>query len=278
MKISSEINSIAKLTGQEKAIEYMARAGFDAWDYSLFHLTCEDYTDNKKREELIAHSKRLGALGLYLGITCNQAHAPFPTKIESAKIALECAAAAGAPICVVHPLNRNSAEQNAELFSALLPLAKDLGIKIATENMWNWDYEGDIALPAACSSPEDFVKHVDLICDDSFVACLDVGHAEMAGIGTSAPEMIRALGHRLCALHLHDNDKHLDSHQIPFSMQIDFEAIIEALADIGYSGDVTLEADRYMSAYTEETAYDGVKKLADAAKKLRSMLEDAENT
>lgn len=36
MKISTEINSSSRIIGEEKAIEYLARAGFDAWDFSMF--------------------------------------------------------------------------------------------------------------------------------------------------------------------------------------------------------------------------------------------------
>lgn len=36
MKISTEIDSIANIVGEEKAIELIAKAGFDAWDFSLF--------------------------------------------------------------------------------------------------------------------------------------------------------------------------------------------------------------------------------------------------
>mgnify|MGYP002513530294 CR=1 FL=1 len=54
----------------------------------------------------------------------------------------------------------------------------------------------------------------------------------MRGSGTSAVAMIQALGSRLQALHIHDNDKHHDSHQIPFSMNIDFVPIVKALKQI----------------------------------------------
>ena len=33
MKISTEIGSASKIIGEEKAIEYYAKAGFDAWDF-----------------------------------------------------------------------------------------------------------------------------------------------------------------------------------------------------------------------------------------------------
>ena len=38
MKISTEIQSISRLLGEEKAIEAVAKAGFDAWDFSMFNM------------------------------------------------------------------------------------------------------------------------------------------------------------------------------------------------------------------------------------------------
>lgn len=38
MKTSTEIHSIALHVGEEKAIEYVAKAGFDAWDFSMFKM------------------------------------------------------------------------------------------------------------------------------------------------------------------------------------------------------------------------------------------------
>ena len=141
-------------------------------------------------------------------------------------------------------------------------------MKIATENMWNWDNEKNQASFAACSSPQDFNAHLDAVNDDSFVACLDVGHAEMRGLNTNAVEMILALKDRLHALHLHDNNLWHDSHQIPFSMQMDFNAIARALKQINYQGDFTLEADRYLSDYSSENILDGLNNLASSARKI----------
>lgn len=75
--------------------------------------------------------------------------------------------------------------------------------------------------------------HVDIVNDPCMVACLDIGHAQMRGCNTNAPEMILALGERLQALHIHDNDCWHDNHQIPFSMNIDFDAVVDALKKIG---------------------------------------------
>ena len=57
--------------------------------------------------------------------------------------AIECTAEAGGKICIIHPENDKSAEENAEMYQKLLPFAKECGVKIATENMWMWDEEKD---------------------------------------------------------------------------------------------------------------------------------------
>lgn len=38
MKTPTEISSLAKFVGDEKAIELIAKAGFDAWDFSMFDM------------------------------------------------------------------------------------------------------------------------------------------------------------------------------------------------------------------------------------------------
>ena len=73
--------------------------------------------------------------------------------------------------------------------------------------MWNWDTEQGHAKKAACSDGEDFLKHILAVNDENFVACVDIGHAEMKGLNTSAESMIRTLGSHVAALHIHDNDK-----------------------------------------------------------------------
>lgn len=38
MKISTEIYGTAKITGARKAVELCGKAGFDAWDFSMFDM------------------------------------------------------------------------------------------------------------------------------------------------------------------------------------------------------------------------------------------------
>ena len=286
MKTSTEIHSAAKFVGEEKAIELMAKAGFDAWDFSMFNMCKYDWKNNVILEndhplagkDYLKFARKLKQVGLDNGIVCNQSHAPFPTRVPEIRAhyerAIECTAEAGGKICIIHPDNNKSAEENAEMYNELLPFAKSCGVKIATENMWNWNDELDQSAPAACSHHDDFVKHIDVVNDEYFTACLDIGHAEMRGVNTSAVQMIKALGNRLGALHVHDNDLHHDSHQIPFSMKVDFDAMIKALKEVGYKGDMTLECDAYLHYFCgndKEKVFEGIKNLADTAKKLVEM-------
>ncbi len=286
MKISTEIGSFSRRIGEERAIEYVARAGFDAWDFSMFRMVRA--TDRATRQfevtdhplcgsGYLAYARELRKIGEDAGLVCNQSHAPFPTDIpkirDLMKRSLEATAEAGGKICVIHPGNRSSIEENAAFYGELLPFAKGCGVKIATENMWCWNTELDQAEYAACSHHDEFLEYMETVNDPYFVACVDVGHAEMRGLRTSAPTMIRTLGKHVQALHLHDNDLWHDSHALPFTMQMDFPAILQALKDVGYTGELTLEADRHLATFDDDRIFDGVKEMADAARRLAAIYD-----
>lgn len=285
MKVSTEINTLAKLVGEKKAIEYYAKVGFDAWDFSLFNMAKIDWQNLKvlpsdhplAGKNYLKFAKELKQVALDNGIECNQSHAPFPIYIKEVqdmlKKAIECTAEVGAKICVIHPDNYKSASENAKIFNELLPFAKEHNVMIATENMWDWDNEKDQAKFSACSNEQDFLAHLNAVHDDNFVACLDIGHAEMKGLNTSSVKMIYALKDKLKALHIHDNDLKNDSHQIPFSMKIDFSAIVKALKDIRYDGYFTLEADQYLKIYDADNALTGAENLYKAIRKLADEFE-----
>ncbi|MBO5647131.1 MAG: sugar phosphate isomerase/epimerase [Clostridia bacterium] len=285
MKISNEIGSTSNLVGMEKAVELCAKAGFDAWDFSMFDMCRFNWKTMQPVEsdhplagnDYLAYARELKKIGLENGIVCNQSHAPFPVHVPAIrsylKRAIECTAEAGGEICVIHPDNNATAEQNAEMYAELLPFARSCGVKIATENMWNWDKEKNCSSFAACATGEDFKKHIDILNDDFLVACLDLGHAEMRGSGDGCVSMIHTLGPRLQALHIHDNDCIHDNHQIPFSMNIDFDPIVKALKEIGYPGYFTMEAGTFVQQFTAETALEGLCKLKDSARKLADMFE-----
>lgn len=286
MRISTEIGSFSKRIGEEAAIRLTAEAGFDAFDFSMFRMISYDHPTRTIRpgaHPLAGDGWREYTEGLRrvaddCGIVCNQSHAPFPNRGEAIIPylfrAIECTAIMGGDLCVIHPDNHKTAEENAEIFGRLLPFARECGVRIATENMWNWDNERDIALPAACSHHDDFLRHIELVGNPYLVACLDVGHAEMAGLDTSAGQMIKTLGPHLAALHLHDNDLRHDSHQLPFSMDINFTSLIKHLVLADYRGDLTLEADHFLADYPDDRLAAGLCEMQAAAARLRTMFEN----
>lgn len=286
MKISTETASIRKHVSHAKAIEYIAKAGFDAFDFTMTEMVGVDWKERKlftsdsplAGNEYLKYVRELKKVADSFGIECNQSHAPFLAGktnelMDYFKRSLECTKELGGKICIIHPDNWWSAEENAQMYNKLLPYAKEYGVKIATENMWDWDYELDQATVSACSHHDDFLKHIKAVNDDYLVACVDLGHAEMRGLNTSAVEMIETLGSHVQALHIHDIDLHDDNHQIPFSLNIEYEPIVKALKNVGYNGYFTLEASSYLTAFDESNVFEGVKDLKNAVQRLADMFE-----
>lgn len=286
MKISTETGSISDILGHQCALEYIARAGFDAYDFSMFEMakflwkshTIMDTKSPLRESGYLDYIRDIKKLGESLNIHCNQTHAPFPTYVPEVRAylerAIECTAELGAEICVVHPFNNMGIPENTAFYNEILPYAKSLGVKIATENMFSWGGNPPKAGPAACSDHTAFLDLVEAVDDPYLVACLDIGHAEMAGLNTSAVEMIHTLGKHIKALHIHDNDKVSDLHAIPFTKNIDFAPVVKALKDINYSGYFTLEPSYALDGCEKENVFEMVCQMADSAKKLVNMYEN----
>ena len=87
MKTSTEIQSIVDVVGEEKAIEMIAKAGFDAWDFSMFNMKKRMNPFEglfKKKYALVTNdylkfARHLKQIGEENGVICNQSHAPFPS-------------------------------------------------------------------------------------------------------------------------------------------------------------------------------------------------------
>ena len=58
-----------------------------------------------------------------------------------------------------------------------------------------------------------------------------------------------------------------------FSMSIDFEAVAKALKEINYKGYLTLEADAYLKEYDKDNVFEGIKNLAESARKISEMMK-----
>ncbi len=286
MLISTEIGSFKRYGDNKKILKLLKDSGFEAYDFSMFFSTPENFIFD---DDYLEKAKELREYADGIGIVCNQSHAPFPIikptseswaqdiyKVISQRLnckfpvgsddkkeydellrklvdrALEVSGILGARYCVVHPFADYTPKQNAELYSKFIETAKRCNVKIATENMWNWDYEKECASDAACSNHNNFKEHMELLDSSVFGACLDIGHAEMTGLNTSSKKMILTLKDRLTCLHVHDNDLRYDLHLLPFSSRVNFGAMIDSLGEIDYNGDVTFEAENYMPRFDLE--------------------------
>lgn len=278
MILSTTTGAIAKRYGHESAIKMIAAAGFDAYDLDMCHI---HITDTRiSHDGYLDYAKQLKAVADGCGIICNQAHAPFPTQLngndEYNKMTLdliirsmEVASILGAKIIVVHPIKNSSSsltkgysyeqfeskkqlyDANIEFFKGLIPHCERLGIKIAVENMWErHPLRRDTLIPAILGSSEEHTKFISDLDSPWIVGCLDIGHALICG--ENPEDAVRRLGgDQLKALHVHDCNGYEDSHTLPYSMQTDWGAILQALSDIKYDGDFTFEADNFLKNYPD---------------------------
>lgn len=271
MLLSTQTAALQNSFGFNEAVRIIKEAGFDCYDFSMTRMCWEGHPLNRSdyKESVIALRKFADGLG----IPCNQSHAPFPSHRpndehwnshigEWCVRSLEITSLLGGKICVVHPYNNWTPKENFErVYQPLLPYCKKYNVKVAVENMWNWPSDSPVAVPCACSLPENFCEHMSLLDPEWFVACLDIGHAEMFPDRTSAVELIHALGSRLQSLHVHDNDRLHDDHAFPFSGKIDWDGVCTALREVGYGGDFTFEADSAVDKYPDPLKADAEKLL-----------------
>lgn len=262
MDLSTETYPLDELFGYAEAVEELKKIGFDCYDFSMFSMHKEGDPLNGPDYMQTVRSVRRAADKA--GIRCNQSHAPFPPFRENDEWwnsnifgwlvrALEITSELGGGVCIVHPHHHWTAQQNAErVFRPLEPYCKKYGVKIAVENMFSIDRQTGCAIPCACSTAESFSEHLSLLDPEWFVACLDIGHAEILGDGVSASQLILALGDRLQALHVHDNDRVRDLHVMPYLGQIDWESVYDALKRIGYRGELTFESDGFVRKFPQE--------------------------
>lgn len=269
MKLSTEFNYGSILFGTEAAIRLMAEVGFEALDYSMFDLNREDNPVNHDDwESTMARFRRVAE---ECGLGFNQTHATFPSFKEGDEDynkanfprlvrAIRATAALGAPIVVMHPqpTGGNDLEKNARFFSSLAPYCKECGVKIAIENL--------IGKDCYCGNPEDLVALIDSLDSSCFTGLLDIGHASINGVG--APAFIKAMGGRLSALHVHDNDNVKDCHNMPYNRGLDWDAICTALGECDYKGDFTYEAGFYARQFPKELVPDAYRMMVATGKYL----------
>lgn len=284
MKISTENYVLTDRYGPLQAISMISNAGFDAFDASYYWLPD---ASPLLAEGYLSLAEKMRRKAEDCGIVCNQAHAPFAIKYgesfdEKNKNyrdivrAIRAAGVLGAKVVAVHAIripkgvNETVHNYNLKFFGSLAPYAKEAGVKLGVENLFLRDGERR-CIGGLLSTPEELNAIIDALGDDVFCACVDVGHASITG--NDPAEFIRKVGKRCLALHIQDCDKIDDRHMLPFTTKLDFDSITNALFDVGYSGDVTLEIFKYYKTFPNERLAVALKDACSAARALRESLK-----
>jgi len=285
----------------------LAECGFDCVDINLPSMegTSDRVSDmesvafwQRPLEEIIALHMPYREAAERHGISFSQGHAPFPLAIEGedalndvlirtvAYKSIALAAALNCPNLVVHPVSRDTKEQewadNMKLYRALMPYAKEFGVKICLENLFTTS-TGRLCA-GACATADEACRYVDALNAeagaDCFGFCFDVGHANL--VHTDMREYLRTLGKRLTVLHIHDNDGVDDLHLIPYSqaryrksctLALDWEGFLKGLRDIGYSGALSFETFRVMRLIPRELHTPTLRYLAEIGSYFKSRIE-----
>jgi sugar phosphate isomerase/epimerase len=246
----------------------LKKAGFDSIDYSYYWLPEEDEALGESYREYAGKVKE------YLeknNMTCNQAHAPLALKYgavldvedpEYLKLvrSIESAAILGAESIIVHALKVPSEVDlfayNVAFYKGLEKYCRQFHICIAIENLFWQDKKSNCL--RGLFTPEQLNEMIAVLDSPYFVICVDVGHAAITGY--EPQDMIRQFDSKnLKALHIHDNDYYRDRHTLPYTGLLDWGQITQALHDIGYQGDFTLEIFGYLLKVDDafmETALD----------------------
>lgn len=125
----------------------------------------------------------------------------------------------------------------------LLPMAKDLKVIIAIEEVWN----------KFLLSPIEFARYVDEFDSPSVKAYFDVGNVVLFAF---PQDWIRTLGPRIVKVHLKDFklEKSTYSWKNLGEGDIDWIEVRKAFSEIGYNGYVTTEVNGGDAAYLADLA------------------------
>lgn len=300
MKIGVMTTSAIDLLGIDEGFAAMKAAGFEVADFNLdiFFVQKETMDDEylaqmmdeaRIREYVDAIKAAMKKYDMAIG----QVHAPYPAYIPRKpketeimrtfiRKSIELCAEVGCSHIVIHPCADGSArfptltkeqeyQLNIEYYSSLIPLLKQYHVTCCLENMWCWDWGTKKAYTSCCSDMEEACRYIDelnaIAGETCFAFCMDIGHLLILGIDPC--NALEAVGHRVEALHVHDNDGWGDDHTAPFLGVCNWSRFIKGLRSIGYKGNISFETAPINRAFPKELIPDVLKLLGATASYLR---------
>lgn len=263
MKLSTSTNILFERIGmepveQKTAIELCARAGYRVLDFCFHDLTV--YDSPFLGEGWERYTELMIQTAQDCGVVYEQAHAnvydflnpgvdhEFHQRImERSILASE---RMGIPWLVIHPSTDFAAASqyaasragNIAYISRLAEFAGRHHVGIAVENMWDLHiaprrYYADNA--------EELVELIDAVAMENVGICWDLEHASI--MKQNQRKSVELMGNRLKVTHVSDQTGVNNIHVLPFQGVTDWKEAMEALADIGYEGNLNYEAQWFLN-------------------------------
>lgn len=276
--IGLQTEGLTQLYGVDGAYRVIKDSGFDGADVNFNSLFTSADIINRKVPDFLkpgtTEKDFFEAVKPYkdaaekYGIENHQCHSPYPSILldsddpdynaflmETHRRAVLAAGYLGCGYIVIHPFFRKyqmtpprdeSFERDMELYSSLIPAAKESGVRILVENTFVTDRHGDRftkRYSVMCNHPLEAVRYVDTLNDiagsEVFGFCMDTGHALIGS--RDIYDFIVTLGPRIKCFHVHDNDGSTDRHFAPYTGIMDWNRFCRALHDIHFTDLVSFE-------------------------------------
>lgn len=287
--IGVQTQNVVNDTCPKEGFELLKRAGFSCADFSLNGYLSNTMLNQSKVNtffdrsvpelmQFFAPHKQAAAAA---GIVLNQMHMPYPIYVSKAdqqindylwnQVApksMEVCHYLDCPYIVIHGFKLTHFlgteelewQETAKLIDSIAPMAKEMGITICIENLY--DGIGSHLVEGPCCDVRKAVERIDSINEKYHAEvlgfCFDTGHANLVGVDFE--KFITTLDHRLKVLHIHDNDGIRDLHQIPFTFtanrenkpSTDWEGFIRGLRKIRFDKVLSFETAPVLSTFPEE--------------------------
>ncbi len=298
LKIGVQTKNVVNDECPKRGFELLKKSGFSCADFSLnaYLLNTDIYRSRindfftKPAGELKAFFAAHKQAAEEAGIAIHQMHMPYPVYVPAAgrevneylwdiaaPKSMELCAFFGCRYIVIHgfKLARYLGSEDAEweqterFLDYLAPMAKEYGITVCIENLY--EGVGGHLVEGPCCDARKAAARIDRM-NDAYGAevagfCFDTGHANLVGLDFE--QFLTTLGHRLKVLHIHDNDGISDLHQIPFTFaktrenksSTDWDGFIRGLRNIHYEGVLNFETAPVLTAFPEALKADALRFL-----------------
>lgn len=253
-----------------RMIEEIAKTGFRNTDYTFWTM---DAASPLMQPGWERHIDEVIVTSESTGVKIIQAHSPagnplatldYDDLVRRTIRSIECCARMGTPRIIVHPgaypgitLDQFHTE-NRRFYETLVPTIEAAGVEVLVENI------GTRQDPHHVHTGAELRDMVEIIDHPLVGACWDTGHGNVAGVDQY--ESLRELGSLLKGVHIQDNagafdvkesPYRQDLHTLPFLGSVNFDAVVQGLIDIDYSGYFTFEVSVPRTYDRREFVYDG---------------------